>query len=364
MNKENPQSETPRSNIPYTNCLNCGAELQGNYCHACGQQATSKTPTVGGFVMEYLVNAFLWDSQFLKTFWTLIRKPGQLTKEYLSGKFVSQEHPLKLNMFLLFLFVTLFLFFSGSDKIHNSIDHITKDERVLLVVQFESLMNDSVYIQKIKESPRDTVKILAPLYLVEKYPEVITSYKTIEDTNGESMDKWIAILPHVLIEEQIFIYDEDGFYRFNQENKTGLTDLELVNSIWEEMSTLTNQYFPILALFTAPFLSFSLSLVQRKKKHPRINHFIFSLHYTAFIEFLMICIYILYLTIPMPLRILEYIMIIGSCTYLTIAFRRVYGTLRWINAILKSLLISLIYFLIGLSIFIGIFLVACFVIAV
>ena len=104
MNKdiENLKTEHGQCNLPYTHCLNCGTELQGMYCHVCGQEAISKTPTVSAFVLEYFNNAFIWDAQFLKTFWTLIRRPGHLTNEYLSGKFISQEHPLKLNMFLLY----------------------------------------------------------------------------------------------------------------------------------------------------------------------------------------------------------------------------------------------------------------------
>ena len=96
-------------NLPYKHCLNCGTELQGKYCHKCGQQVTSKTLKLKDFLIEYANNAFIWDSQCLRTLWNLIRRPGHLTVEYLNGKFVSQEHPLKLNMFLLFVFISLFL---------------------------------------------------------------------------------------------------------------------------------------------------------------------------------------------------------------------------------------------------------------
>ena len=79
-----------QNDLQYKHCLNCGAELKGRYCHSCGQEAVGKTPTVKGFVMAYLDNAFLWDPQFFKTLWTLIRRPGHLTKEYNAGKFISQ----------------------------------------------------------------------------------------------------------------------------------------------------------------------------------------------------------------------------------------------------------------------------------
>ena len=87
-NKNEDQSKK-QAKLPYTHCLNCGAELQGKYCHVCGQEAVSKTPSVGAFIVEYANHAFIWDSNFLKTLWSLIRRPGYLTKEFIAGKFVE-----------------------------------------------------------------------------------------------------------------------------------------------------------------------------------------------------------------------------------------------------------------------------------
>ena len=72
QNISNSKSENMQNNLPYTHCLNCGSELQGMYCHVCGQEATSKTPTIGAFVLEYFNNAFIWDTKFFYTIWTLV----------------------------------------------------------------------------------------------------------------------------------------------------------------------------------------------------------------------------------------------------------------------------------------------------
>ena len=361
-NTENLKTKHTQSNLPYTHCLNCGAELQGMYCHVCGQQATSKTPTISAFVLEYLNNAFIWDSQFFKTIWTLIRRPGHLTNEFLSGKFTSQEHPLKLNMFLLFVFITLFVFFAGSEKMNDSVHNLTKDENVRSSFHLEFLKNDE-YAEKLKESPRDTVQLQASFVLAEKHPEIISRLETIEDVEGEDLDIWVAVVPHTLIEEEVIVFDECGYYRFNPDSKVGMEGLELFNSVMEKMVELFTDYFPMLVLFTAPFLSTSLGLVLRKKRLPRIHHFIFALHYTAFLEFLMMCIYILHLTVAPSMDLLECIMMIGSCVYLAMSFHKVYNSDSWTKAILNSLFTSLIYLIIGLVIFIGVFLVACYHIA-
>jgi hypothetical protein len=335
----------------------------GKYCHNCGQEVADKTPTVLAFVMEYLNNAFIWDSKFFQTFWTLIRRPGHLTNEFLSGKFISQEHPLKLNMFLLFVFITLFVFFAGTEKMTDSVHSLTRDERVLPGVQLNTLESDVEYVKKMQESKRDTITLRAPLVLTEEYPEIISNIETKENTDGMGLDLWTAVLPQVLIEDSIVVMDDNGYYCFNEKSKVGKTELNLVNSVLAEMVRIASQYFPMLLLLTAPFLSMSISLVQRKSRLPRINHFIFSLHYTAFLEFLMICVFLLHLTVDPSMEVLECGLTIGSCAYLTVAFRRVYAIKSWVRAIAKSLLTSLIYFIILLLIFMGIFMIACFVIA-
>jgi hypothetical protein len=78
-------------------CLNCGADLQGAYCHVCGQAATHKKPTASWLVAEYFYNAFIWDSKCLHTIWKLISRPGHLTNEFNAGKYVAYRPHLTLD---------------------------------------------------------------------------------------------------------------------------------------------------------------------------------------------------------------------------------------------------------------------------
>ena len=364
MNKNISKNEADdcQSNLPSKHCLNCGTELTGLYCHSCGQKYEDNKPTMRGLIMTYFDNAFFWDPQFFKTFWMLIRKPGHLTNEYNAGKYISQEHPLKLNMFLLFVFVTLFVFFASADKMTDSVYGLTQDERVFAGVQFNALVDNPEYVKKMEESSRDTILLKAPLFLAENYPQIISNIETKEDTGGEALDRWIAVLPRVLIDDEIVVIDDDEYYHFNKDSDIGNNGLDLFNALWEEMVSITTQYFPMLLLLTVPFLTFALRIVQRNSKMAGINHLIFALHFTAFLESLMICVYILYLTISPSMNILQYAMIVSSCLYLTIAYRRVYES-SWIKSVIKSLLISFIYFTILLLVLISIFFIACFLIA-
>lgn len=340
------------ADISYKHCLNCGSKLKGRYCHACGQQATSTTPTIRGIIMEYFYNAMLWEPKSLRTIWLLIRRPGFLTKEFLSGRYVSHVHPLKLNMFMLFVFVTLFMLFSGTEN--ASIQPIADDEETSPVLQMELITNDLEYAECIKASPRDTIQLAAPLLLAEMYPEMFTNLERTEDVQSESNDKWTAIIPRRMIEDSIVISGVDGYYTFNP-NSSVNKDIELVYNIWDRWVGFSTRYFPIIILLTIPLLSFSLRLVQRKHKQTRINRFIFSLHYTAFIEAVIIFIYLLYLIIAPPISVLQWVLIIASCTYLTMAFRQVYVNDSWRKAIIKSIYTTLVYILVILFMFICLF---------
>ena len=365
MNKPtNSNLESKQNKLPYEHCLNCGTELQGMYCHVCGQEATSKTPTVGEYIVEYFNNAFIWDTKFVKTIWTLISRPGHLTNEYIQGKFASQEHPLKLNMFLLFVFISIFVLFTDSDIINNSMEELTTDEKVLPGIQMEFILTQEEYAKKFQEAPRDTVQLIAPLQLAERYSGYIINLETIEDAQDEGLDKWVAVIPHMLIENEIVIPDSSGYYRFSQKTKIGKQDLNFIFALWKKLVDIISTYFPMLALLTAPILSMALGVVQRKSRLPRIHHFIFALHYTAFLEFLMICLYITHLVASPSIDMLNNVMIAGSCLYLTIAFRNVYKTKTWFRAILKAVFTSLTFLIIGLVILFGIFIVACCFIAV
>ena len=77
-----------QENRPHTHCLNCGTELNGDYCHNCGQQDTDPN-SIKDMIMVYLDNAFMWDPKILRTIWQLVRRPGYLTTAFTSGKVAS-----------------------------------------------------------------------------------------------------------------------------------------------------------------------------------------------------------------------------------------------------------------------------------
>lgn len=95
---------------PPAECANCGALLQGPYCHVCGQPL--KTPireltSLATDLIEFVTDI---DGRFFKSLGLLYFRPGKLTRRYLGGQRVRFIRPLRMYIglsILLFLAVSL-----------------------------------------------------------------------------------------------------------------------------------------------------------------------------------------------------------------------------------------------------------------
>ena len=79
-------------------CLNCGAELSGPYCSQCGQEDHELRVSLKRLARDFLAEQLGLESKVPTTLWTLLSKPGLLTKEYLAGRRVRSLLPLRLYL--------------------------------------------------------------------------------------------------------------------------------------------------------------------------------------------------------------------------------------------------------------------------
>jgi Protein of unknown function (DUF3667) len=83
-------------------CLNCGVELIGAHCHACGQKAQVHR-TLRSYGHDLLHGVFHFEGKVWKTLPMLAFKPGELTRRYIHGERAKFVSPLALFLFAVFL---------------------------------------------------------------------------------------------------------------------------------------------------------------------------------------------------------------------------------------------------------------------
>jgi hypothetical protein len=268
-------------------------------------------------------------------------------------------------MFLLFFFITMFLIFSNPDDIKKSVKDIAEGENVLPSLVFNELQNDTVYMAKMRGSVVDTITVCAPKELAVNYPKILGKIGESIDSLENGFHMWKSAVPHVLVEDEILILDKNGYYIFNKESSVveEMEDIKDVArtlvSVFNNMMDIFTKYFPLIFILTVPFLSFAIKIIFRRRKFPFLKHFIFTLHYTALIELLIIVIYTIYLLASPSNSLLQWLFIGGSMLYLTLAIKDVYEVKRWYKAVIGSVFISALYMTIMVMVFLGIFIFAC-----
>ena len=371
--------------IPYTHCKNCGAELQGMYCHNCGQFAHDDSQPFWKYIWQYFENVYQFDYKIPATVWQLFRRPGFLTNEFNAGKIVSYMHPLKLNMFILVIFFTIIIFMG-----EKAVDEQFTQANIPGYVS-ENLKLDPQYFA----GKDTTVFFIGNPHILEDYPDIFTIKKrlsgnhsirkfrprdikdmpdeTKEKSNsaieegmkkmGKDMrenaiynyddeqtgnDTILLSLPAVFLRDRIIVKVDASFHKVTPEKRYTIIDSDntIKRSYFDELFSLSKSWLPLVILLTIPFMAFILKVIYRKKKMNYMSHFVFSLHFCAA---MFITLFILLLLLAYASFIPSDILIKGYAAfqlgYFIIASHAVYSGTGWIKSILKSIFVLFIYFL-------------------
>lgn len=90
-------------------CLNCETLLgpEANYCPNCGQENNIHKIPVSHIVQEAFEDFFHFDTKLWNTLKATFTRPGKITMDYLEGKRVRYVPPVKLYIFVSFIFFLL-----------------------------------------------------------------------------------------------------------------------------------------------------------------------------------------------------------------------------------------------------------------
>lgn len=107
-----------------TTCANCGATLQGPYCHACGQHA--HVPRTVLHVFEEVLHGIThFDGRVMRSLPMLLFRPGTLTHNYIHGLRARYVPPFAMFLFSVFTMFLVFAFTGGPGFVHLNEDAVT-----------------------------------------------------------------------------------------------------------------------------------------------------------------------------------------------------------------------------------------------
>ena len=91
-------------------CLNCGADLLGQYCARCGQRASSRLISLWELVRDAFGDLLDIDSRLWLTLRPLLLSPGRLTLDYLQGRRARYMPPFRMYLVLSVVFFVVAFF--------------------------------------------------------------------------------------------------------------------------------------------------------------------------------------------------------------------------------------------------------------
>ncbi|MCA6240290.1 MAG: DUF3667 domain-containing protein [Phenylobacterium sp.] len=95
-------------------CANCGAILQGRFCHACGQSADLRKRSILHLAWEAGESLFHLDGRLARTLPLLFFRPGKLARDLIEGRIARYTPP-----FRTFLVALLLYIFAAESLIHR-----------------------------------------------------------------------------------------------------------------------------------------------------------------------------------------------------------------------------------------------------
>ncbi len=327
-------------------CLNCGAMLQGRYCHVCGQENVVPKETFWHMVIHFFYDITHFDSSFFHTVHHLILRPGFLSKEYMLGRRASYLHPVRMYVFTSAIFFLLFFsLFKPAESINKNVNKpLSISERADYVKQLQQKLKTdtgNVFLKTQMLHAKDTSKVLTVKDLLQIEGNgggVSLSFSAIKYKSAEEYDSIERTLPPS---------ERDGWFIRRLTKK----EIGIYNKYRENPGEALNKFgesvlhkLPYMLFISLPLFALLLKLVYiRRKQFYFADHGVFTIHLYIFTFILLMAVFALNklrdLTRWDFIGLLIAALFIGLFFYLYKAMRNFYGQGRG-KTVLKFLFVA------------------------
>ena len=308
-----------------TSCLNCGhiIHLEDKYCPNCGQANSTKRLVLKDFFDEFFSSLINYDSKLLKTLYTMLLKPGTITRDYINGKRISYTNPFRFLLSLAFLY---FLLVAYGDTF-SRLDELDLDNKI----QNSTAAFD---LDGLEEDPNDSLGKPNVIREVFKELDSVTA-NAKEDENLFALDTLRNFLSETIEQERLLDSmrraDPKTYYAKIEGDTDSNQFMEKMEFFWELIradsiktfkeanekygvqSTLSNRMafngsksanrvisqpgtwindtiakLPFVIFFFLPLFAIFIYMAYIRKKYTYTDHLIFSFHNQSLLFILLI----------------------------------------------------------------------------
>lgn len=253
-------AEESGKNPEQKNCLNCGALLQGTFCHACGQKNLPRRQDIGDFIINFVSSFYSFESKFFKTFGYLLFRPGRIINDYNAGKRESYYHPARMYVFLSFIFFLVLSLVPDENKVNiNSNGKELSAEEKRKVLDSVQVSLDSVNFKMPSANWTNSSN------WGSGDPKTLAEYDSIENAK-----------PIAKRDGSVERYFTEKFIKLKQEN--GDDDKAIINRFFD--SFLEN--IPRMIFLLLPIFALILKLLYIRKDFYFSEHLVFSVLFYDF----------------------------------------------------------------------------------
>lgn len=239
------------------NCLNCGTEVPERYCTHCGQENAVPHETFGHLVKHFVADIFHYDSQFLTTLKYLLFRPGFLSREYMAGKRVRYVNPIKLYVFISFVFFFgLFSLQHNNEKEPVAAHAVTRENDEDSLKTSVAALEDALSSDSSSSGKKERISMNT------------NDYETVEEFDAKQQ-----LLP----DSARFHGVEKIIYR----RLIGIRQKHGTN-IKEAIIEIFNHNVPKLMFILLPIFALFMTWMYRGRKWLYTDHAIFAIHLHSF----------------------------------------------------------------------------------
>ncbi|GAA4105458.1 DUF3667 domain-containing protein [Mucilaginibacter panaciglaebae] len=301
-------------------CANCGTELQGKFCHVCGQENLELRESFGHVMNHTISDYFHFDHQFFHTFKPLLFQPGKLTIEYMLGKRAQYLHPVKMYIFISLVFFLLFFKNDAKDtKLRQSNNPKSKKELAATKHQLDSLIQDpktSKLEKSILKTAQSNNKVVlnesGDVDFVTETPDKNKKLKNhITFWDGDDADEAIRMKDttyelYLARQAKLSPGKKDNFivrYVRKREYELNASGEDINNVILEGIK----HNAPKMMFLLLPLFALLLKIAFWKSRKFYVEHLIYSFHFHCFLFLFMSMIILIKMMLPHSWDIGDYL---------------------------------------------------------